>query len=108
MRNLAISATRHFASRPAKPREETRLAVILQERDFGWTPAEIAKFRDMWNQGVPMPEIAKLLKRHERDVFLLWFDQYFEEQAINDRGGGYNGNTGTPVRIHTRAQDGRK
>jgi hypothetical protein len=103
MRKIALSATRHFVVTPAKPNRDTRRVIILQNRDFDWTSAEIAQFRDMWNQGVPMPEMAKRLKRHERDLFLLWFDQYFEEKVIDDREGGYSGNIEIPLKSQRMA-----
>jgi len=33
----------------------------------------------------------------------LWFDQYFEEKVIDDREGGYSGNTEIPLKSHRMA-----
>jgi len=33
-----------------------------------------------------------------RGSILLWFDQYFEEKVIDDREGGYSGNTEIPLK----------
>lgn len=32
-----------------------------------------------------------------------WFDQYFEEKVIDDREGGYSGNTEIPLKSHRMA-----
>lgn len=36
-------------------------------------------------------------------INFLWFDQYFEEKVIDDREGGYSGNTEIPLKSHRMA-----
>ena len=91
MRNLAISATRHFTGSPAGTRRETRTVTILESLDFGWTTADIKSFRKMWHGGVPIPEIAKKLRRSELETHLLYLDQRFVAGKIKDREGGWDG-----------------
>jgi hypothetical protein len=91
MRNTAIAATRRFDTKPCRPRRETRTVTILESLDFGWTPADIKSFRKMWHGGVPIPEIAKKLRRSELETHLLYLDQRFVEGKIEDREGGWDG-----------------
>jgi hypothetical protein len=91
MHNTAIIATRRFDTKPCRPRRETRTVTILESLDFGWTPADIKSFRAMWRGGVPMPEIAKKLRRNELETYLLYLDQRFVAEKIEDREGGWDG-----------------
>jgi hypothetical protein len=45
----------------------------------------------MWRGGVPMPEIAKKLRRNELETYLLYMDQRFVAEKIEDREGGWDG-----------------
>lgn len=89
----AIKGTRVLDARPARVYRDKQLVIILDRRDFAWKPADIIRFREMWGKGVPGAKIAKILRRPEKDVFLLWVDQYFEEGEIDDRPGGWGGIT---------------
>ncbi|MDW7678466.1 MAG: hypothetical protein SCK57_12470 [Bacillota bacterium] len=38
------------------------LIIILDDLDFGWTHDEIRRFICLWNQGIPLPDIAARLR----------------------------------------------
>lgn len=40
-----------------------------------WGDGELIKFREMWNEGVGVPEIAKALKCNRKSIVLLVMDQ---------------------------------
>lgn len=57
--------------------KESRLKIYiaLEEANFIWDERDVIRFREMWNQGVSLPEMAELLKRHQAEVVLLVIDQ---------------------------------
>ncbi|ADH07139.1 MULTISPECIES: hypothetical protein [Bacillus cereus group] len=57
--------------------KESRLKVYiaLEEANFIWDERDVIRFREMWNQGMSLPKMAKTLRRHQVEVALLVIDQ---------------------------------
>ncbi|PEJ14340.1 helix-turn-helix domain containing protein [Bacillus toyonensis] len=57
--------------------KESRLKIYiaLEEANFIWDERDVIRFREMWNQGVSLPEMAEELRRHHAEVALLVIDQ---------------------------------
>ncbi|MGG3046245.1 helix-turn-helix domain containing protein [Bacillus anthracis] len=57
--------------------KESRLKIYiaLEEANFIWDERDVIRFREMWNQGMGLPEMAEALKRHQSEVALLVIDQ---------------------------------
>lgn len=56
--------------RMARERKE----IILEELDFGWTRREKNLAKDMWNEGKPIDEMARIFNRKPDEVFMLLFE----------------------------------
>jgi hypothetical protein len=57
-------------------KEERRNTYVACEHyNFIWERKEILLFRKLWNKGVPLSEIAKILGRHVNEVAILVIDQ---------------------------------
>lgn len=52
-----------------------------------WKESEIFHFREMWNDGVPIDELAKELKASKRSVALLVMDQEMKKEIEQRRFG---------------------
>lgn len=57
--------------------KESRLKIYiaLEEANFIWDERDVVRFREMWNQGMSLPEMAEGLRRHHAEVALLVIDQ---------------------------------
>lgn len=46
--------------------KESRLKIYmaLEEANFIWDERDVIRFREMWNQGMSLPEMAEALRRH--------------------------------------------
>ncbi|AXY07419.1 helix-turn-helix domain containing protein [Bacillus thuringiensis LM1212] len=57
--------------------KESRLKIYiaLEEANFIWDERDVIRFREMWNQGMSLPEMAEGLRRHQAEVALLVIDQ---------------------------------
>ncbi|WP_242270985.1 helix-turn-helix domain containing protein [Bacillus cereus group sp. BfR-BA-01425] len=57
--------------------KESRLKIYiaLEEANFIWDERDVIRFREMWNQGMGLPEMAETLRRHQAEVALLVIDQ---------------------------------
>ena len=57
--------------------KESRLKIYiaLEEANFLWDERDVIRFREMWNQGMSLPKMAKALRRHQAEVALLVIDQ---------------------------------
>ncbi len=49
----------------SKRRLKYGLEIILDDLDFTWTPAEIQRAIDMWNEGCSIRKIARELRRYD-------------------------------------------
>ncbi|MFB5552663.1 helix-turn-helix domain containing protein [Bacillus cereus] len=60
-----------------KAMKESRLKIYiaLEEANFIWDERDVVRFREMWKQGMSLPEIAEVLRRHQAEVALLVIDQ---------------------------------
>jgi len=74
-----------YKSRVAVERRATYIA--LEELNFLWDEDDVLKFREMWEEGLSLPDIAKQLKRKKNEVAVLILDQA-EEKKIKPRKGG--------------------
>ncbi|KJS77739.1 MAG: hypothetical protein JL56_02865 [Desulfotomaculum sp. BICA1-6] len=55
-----------------KPRKRPeRKVVILENLDFAWKPSDMTRAAEMWQEGMPVPDMARELKRHDDEVLLL-------------------------------------
>ncbi|MED2919145.1 helix-turn-helix domain containing protein [Bacillus thuringiensis] len=64
-------------ARNHKAMKESRLKIYiaLEEANFIWDERDVVRFREMWKQGMSLPEIAEVLRRHQAEVALLVIDQ---------------------------------
>ncbi len=62
------------------------MRVALEELDFGYTPTEETKLREMWLKGFSLPDMAKKLRRPTLETFLLLADMS-NRQVITARPG---------------------
>ncbi|HDR4905010.1 TPA: helix-turn-helix domain containing protein [Bacillus cereus] len=64
-------------ARNHKVMKESRLKVYiaLEEANFIWDERDVIRFREMWSQGMSLPNMAKALRRHQAEVALLVIDQ---------------------------------
>ncbi|MRG86980.1 helix-turn-helix domain containing protein [Salinibacillus xinjiangensis] len=64
--------------------------IAHEKRNFGWEPEELVKFRELWNAGASIFDIAKELKRPKMEIGLIILDQA-DEGMIKPRKGGLFG-----------------
>ncbi|EOO64251.1 hypothetical protein IKE_05128 [Bacillus cereus VD196] len=57
--------------------KESRLKIYiaLEEANFIWDERDVLRFREMWSQGMSLPEMAEALRRHHAEDALLVIDQ---------------------------------
>ncbi|WP_243523707.1 helix-turn-helix domain containing protein [Bacillus pseudomycoides] len=57
--------------------KESRLKIYiaLEEANFIWDERDVIRFREMWEQGMDLVDMAKALRRHQAEVALLVIDQ---------------------------------
>lgn len=56
-----------------------------------WKESELVRFREMWNAGDHISDIAKAFKTNKRSIALLVMDQA-EQGEVKQRQGGLFGN----------------
>lgn len=71
---IAANAARQIERTYCK-KSRSKLYIACEEYDFTWAESELEAFRRMWREGAPLPRIAKSLKRHINEVFILALDQ---------------------------------
>lgn len=71
--------------------KRNKLYIACEYYDFTWSEIEVEAFRKMWREGTSLPRIAKALKRHINEVFILALDQA-ELGYIRQRPHGIFGN----------------
>ncbi len=54
-----------------KLRPKNELIIALDDLDFSWFPAEVAKVKQLWNQGLHIADIATKVKRDQDEVAVL-------------------------------------
>lgn len=52
----------------------------VEDTDFFWSSKEVKKFDGLWEEEMPITEIAKELRRSEIAVFLLSLDRIHREK----------------------------
>jgi len=78
-------ASKVYKSRVAVERRVTYIA--LENLNFLWDEDEIIKFREMWEEGLSLPDIAEAFKRPQKEIAIIIIDQA-EEGKIQPRKGG--------------------
>lgn len=65
--------------------------LILDDIEIKWTwkESELLHFREMWNDGVPINDLARELKTNRRSVALLVMDQEMKGEIEQRRFGLY-------------------
>lgn len=71
-------------SRPQKP-----LYIALETLDFTWDRAEVAKVKDLYNQGVHYADIAVHFRRDGDEVIVLLMDLLRKGKISRREGGCY-------------------
>ncbi len=66
------------------------MTIILEERKFIWEDAELIEFREMWEQGDSVNEMAKRFRCKEIDIAMVVLDQA-EKKLIRSRPTGLIG-----------------
>lgn len=66
--------------------------VLLEDSAIKWiwSESELIRFRDMWNEGVKIHDIAKEFRVNKKTIALLVMDQA-DEGMIEQRKGGLFG-----------------
>lgn len=64
--------------------------IALEDLDFIWSRKEVRQFDCMWEQGLGVHDIAKVLGRDPDEVFILAMDRV-RKGAISKRPGGIYG-----------------
>lgn len=54
-----------------KLRPKKELIIVLDDLDFSWFPAEVAKVKKLWDFGWHIADIAKTVKRDQDEVATL-------------------------------------
>lgn len=88
----AKRAARQLERTYCKKRRKTRY-IACEEYDFTWGEDEIMRFRQLWRQGVSIPQMAVELRRHQNELAILVLDQ-IEHKYIRPRKGGALGTEG--------------
>ncbi|MGG5780724.1 helix-turn-helix domain containing protein [Bacillus albus] len=52
-----------------------KIYIALEEANFIFDERDIIRFHEMWKQDMSLPEMAKVLRRHQSEVALLVIDQ---------------------------------
>lgn len=71
-------------------RSSNNLYIACEDYNFTWSDEEIKQFREMWRQGVSIPQMAVELRRHQNEIGILVMDQ-IEHKYIRPRKGGMLG-----------------
>ncbi|MBB6452008.1 hypothetical protein HNQ94_000429 [Salirhabdus euzebyi] len=64
--------------------------IAHENSNLDWKPKELQKFRNLWNEGFSIQDIAKKLKRPEIEIGLIILDQAHKGK-IKPRFGGLMG-----------------
>ena len=64
--------------------------IACEDMDFVWKDHQVVLFEEMWNRGMHIKDIAKLLRREVDEVFVLALDRA-RAGAIKKREGGIFG-----------------
>ena len=64
--------------------------IACEDMDFVWKKHQVVLFEEMWNRGMPLKDIAKMLRRSVDEVFVLALDRA-RAGAIQKRKGGIFG-----------------
>ena len=54
-----------------KLRPKKELIIVLDDLDFSWLPAEVAKVKKLWDFGWHIADIAAKVKRDQDEVAIL-------------------------------------
>jgi len=73
----------------AKP-SVTDIHIACEQMDFTWRLAHVLEFRDMWQRGCCLMQIAEYFSRPVLEIILLAADQA-EKEKIGERPGGMLG-----------------
>lgn len=68
----------------------TKIHIACEEMNFTWKIAHVKEFRDMWQRGCCLMQIAEYFSRPALEVILLAADQA-EKGKIGERPGGMLG-----------------
>jgi hypothetical protein len=71
-------------SRPQKP-----LYIALETLDFTWDHAEVAKAKELYNQGIHYADIAAYFRRDGDEVIVLLMDLLRKGKISRREGGCY-------------------
>lgn len=71
--------------------EQIYLLFENQVVKWSWKESELIRFRQMWNDGEHIQDIAKAFKTNKRSITLVVMDQA-EQGEIEPRTGGLFGN----------------
>lgn len=69
--------------------------ICCENYEFLWDKKDISRFKEMWNDGLSIFEIAEDFNRKPREVLFLVIDQY-DIKIIKRRPGGIWGKENEP------------
>ena len=70
-----------------KLRPKKELIIVLDDLDFSWLPAEVAKVKKLWDFGWHIADIAKTVKRNQDEVATLVMHLARKGEIQRRRGG---------------------
>jgi len=73
-----------------KTAQLAKTIIILEDIDFTWTAEQIALFREMWQAGVSLSDMAEKFDRDVDEVVLLAMHEA-RQKRIFPRAGGWKG-----------------
>lgn len=71
-------------------KERRNIYTALEDINFLWDEDQLPDVRYLWNQGLPLGDMAKYFKRKPIEVFVLVLDQ-MEHGQLKAREGGIHG-----------------
>jgi len=81
---------KHGASELRDYRPQEELYLVLEGYKLEWLPSEIAKIKQMWDDGWHIQRIALAMKAHQLEIAALLMD-LAERGKIKPRDGGVLG-----------------
>jgi hypothetical protein len=75
--------------------------IACEDMDFVWKEHQVVLFEEMWNRGMHIKDIAKMLRRPVDEVFILALDRA-RAGAIAKREGGIFGHSSSGYRTRDR------
>lgn len=71
-------------TRPSYALLRDELYIACDQFDFDWTKWAVARFDEMWKDGLDLGEISEKMQRNEIEVFMLYLDRCYKGKIQPD------------------------